>query len=249
MGARRDRLPVRGILLDKDGTLIDCDATWGPVIQHLVAEFAPLGDAAALMDAAGLDPATGRLRAGSVWAAGSTHDLVRLWWPEAGRDEILRTAARIDAACAERSAHSAVPLLDLDRFLQDLSDRGLTVGIATNDSLASLNAFIDRHELAGRIDHRFGYDSVVQPKPDGDMVHAFCAAASLEPAEVAVVGDNTHDLEMARAAGAGWAVGVLTGNGGREDLEPLADVILNGVADLTEWLSGLPQSGISTSRP
>ncbi len=39
---------------------------------------------------------------------------------------------------------------------------------------------------------------------------------------------------MARAAGAGLVVGVLTGVGGRADLEPLADVILDSVEGLLE---------------
>ena len=37
---------------------------------------------------------------------------------------------------------------------------------------------------------------------------------------------------MARAAGAGLIVGVLTGVGGRADLEPLADVVIASVEEL-----------------
>jgi phosphoglycolate phosphatase len=37
---------------------------------------------------------------------------------------------------------------------------------------------------------------------------------------------------MARAAGAALAIGVLTGVGGRADLEPLADVVIDSVEDL-----------------
>ena len=37
---------------------------------------------------------------------------------------------------------------------------------------------------------------------------------------------------MARTAGAGLVVGVLTGVGGRADLEPLADVVLDSVEAL-----------------
>ena len=54
--------------------------------------------------------------------------------------------------------------------------------------------------------------------------------------EIAVIGDNSHDLEMARSGGAGLAIGVLSGNGTREALEPLADVILASVADLPSHL-------------
>ena len=65
-----------------------------------------------------------------------------------------------------------------------------------------------------------------------------CDLTGLRPAEVAVVGDNRHDLEMARAGGAGLAIAVLSGTGTRQTLEPLADVVLRSVADLPAWLAG-----------
>jgi phosphoglycolate phosphatase len=52
-----------------------------------------------------------------------------------------------------------------------------------------------------------------------------------------MVGDNRHDMEMARAAGAGMAIGVLSGNGTRDTLSPLADVLIESVADLPGLLS------------
>jgi phosphoglycolate phosphatase len=51
-----------------------------------------------------------------------------------------------------------------------------------------------------------------------------------------VIGDNPHDLEMARSARAGAAIGVLSGNSGMDDLAPLADVVLDSVCDLPDWL-------------
>ena len=54
--------------------------------------------------------------------------------------------------------------------------------------------------------------------------------------EIVVIGDNPHDLEMARSAGAGAALGVLTGNSRRDELAPLADAVLDSVCDLPAWL-------------
>jgi phosphoglycolate phosphatase len=54
--------------------------------------------------------------------------------------------------------------------------------------------------------------------------------------EIAVIGDNAHDLEMARSAGAGAAIGVLSGNSRAADLAPFADAILEGVGELSGWL-------------
>ena len=58
----------------------------------------------------------------------------------------------------------------------------------------------------------------------------------VKPSQIVVIGDNPHDLEMARSAGAGAALGVLTGNSGREDLAPLADAVLESVCELPDWL-------------
>ena len=69
------------------------------------------------------------------------------------------------------------------------------------------------------------------------MVLGFCRATGLSPHEVAVIGDSTHDLHMARAAGAGLAVGVLTGPARDADLAPDADVVLPSIAALPAFLS------------
>ncbi len=54
-----------------------------------------------------------------------------------------------------------------------------------------------------------------------------------------MIGDNVHDLQMARAGGAGLAVGVLSGTGSRQDLEGLADLIIDSVAQLPHVLEDL----------
>lgn len=234
-------MTIRGVLIDKDGTLIDCDATWGPVIRHLAAELGAAGQADAMVEAAGLDLGTGRLRAGSVFAAGSTRDLVALWWPDADDARSLDLARHIDATCARMGPSTSAPLFALEPFFRELEQRGLAYGIATNDSLVSVRAFLETKGLSPLVPHVFGYDSVARPKPGPDMVHAFCDAAGLVPEQVAVVGDNVHDLEMARAAGAGWAIAVLTGNGGIVDLEPHADVVLGSIVELPAWIdAGCP---------
>ena len=58
------------------------------------------------------------------------------------------------------------------------------------------------------------------------------APTGLKASEIAVVGDSPHDLDMARAAGAGRAIGVLTGVSLREVLSLHADLVLESIADL-----------------
>lgn len=91
--------------------------------------------------------------------------------------------------------------------------------------------------VAQLFDAAYGYDAVANPKPAPDTIQAFCDLTGLRPAEIAMVGDNRHDLEMARAGGCGLAVGVLSGTGTRESLAGIADVVLDSVADLPDFLS------------
>jgi phosphoglycolate phosphatase len=64
-----------------------------------------------------------------------------------------------------------------------------------------------------------------------------CEQASLNPEDCIVVGDTTSDSGMARNAGAGLCIGVLTGSGTATQLmETGANVILPHVGDIPDLL-------------
>ncbi len=64
------------------------------------------------------------------------------------------------------------------------------------------------------------------------MVVAFCEQMQLKVETVVIVGDNRHDIEMGRNANVGLCVGVLTGTSTREDLETIADIVLDDISAL-----------------
>ena len=92
------------------------------------------------------------------------------------------------------------------------------------------------------LDFVCGSDSGFGEKPSPGMVQAFCRHTGLDPARVAMIGDSPRDLEMARNAGCGLAVGVLSGAHRESDLEAHADVILPDIVDLPSLL-GLEAAG------
>ncbi len=229
---------MHGILFDKDGTLLDFEATWLPVLRDFVRDLAH-GDedtAEAMLAKGGFDPETGRFRAGSTIAAGTSVDLAKLWYPTLDGDALGAIVQRIDNGFAAGGPGHSVALPGVVETLAELKGRGHVMGVATNDGTAIATAALAAIGLGGFFELVVGYDAVDHPKPASDMVMAFAAEMGLAPADILVVGDNAHDLVMARTAGAGAAIGVLSGNSGREDLAPFADVILDSIRDLPDWL-------------
>jgi phosphoglycolate phosphatase len=229
---------IKGILFDKDGTLVDFNATWFAIGDLLALEAAggDRGRADLMLADAGYDFAAGRFRADSVFAAGTNADIVALWYPHVGKSERDTKVAGFDAFTAEAGAQKCVALPGGTEAIARLHASGYRLGVATNDSTSGAEKMLLTLGVAQMFDAAYGYDAVANPKPAPDSIIAFADLTGLRPSEIAMVGDNRHDLEMARAGGAGLAVGVLSGTGTRETLAPMADVILDSIADLPGYL-------------
>jgi phosphoglycolate phosphatase len=145
---------------------------------------------------------------------------------------LRRMVLESTAATHQIEVTPLVPLLD--RLLA----AGLTLGLATNDSEVPARAHLERAGILDRFAFVAGYDSGHGAKPEAGQLAAFCALTGIPAAACAMVGDSTHDLDSARAAGM-TAVAVLTGLATRDDLAPHADVVLDDISALPRWL-GLP---------
>ncbi len=237
--ARKHPSPLRGVLFDKDGTLVDFHATWGPIIRgataHAAAHDPALTDE--LLELGGMDMRTGATRADSLFAAANTSEIVDAFVAAGAPLPRAQLVADLDAMFVEASAR-AVPLVDTPALFADLKARGLGIGIASSDNEASIRATVRVLGIERLVDFVAGYDSGHGVKPGPGMFAAFCAAIGAPAASVAMVGDNAHDMQMARNAGAGLAVAVLSGTGTRGTLAGMADVCLSSVAELPAFIDG-----------
>jgi phosphoglycolate phosphatase len=233
---------IKGILFDKDGTLVDFNATW-LAVADLMAMDAADGDRAEadrLLVAAGFDFSVKRFKADSVFAAGTNLNVVELWFPHLSGAERLDQVAHFNTITTEKGAALAVPLPGVAEALAGLHAKAYRLGVATNDSTLGCERTLATLGVAQLFDAAYGYDAVANPKPAPDTIRAFCDLTGLKPQEIAMVGDNRHDLEMARAGGCGLAVGVLSGTGTRESLASLADIVLDSMVDLPSVLAARP---------
>jgi len=223
---------IAGILFDKDGTLLDFDASWGPV-NRKVALMAADGDqplADRLLTACGMDPVTGAIVPDSLFASANTVEIAEGMIDAGSPFTLQGLVPKIDDCFAE-AAQLSVPVTELKPLFARLHGKGIRLGIASSDNERSIRVAAERFGILPYVDFVAGYDSGHGKKPEAGMVLGFCAATGLAPSEVAVVGDNNHDLHMGHNAGAGLKIGVLSGTGSRETLALHSDMVL---ADITE---------------
>ncbi|UDL92425.1 HAD family hydrolase [Mesorhizobium sp. PAMC28654] len=230
---------IKGILFDKDGTLVDFNATWLGVADFMAMD-ASEGDrwkADRLLAAAGFDFTAKRFKPDSIFASGTNLDVVELWFPRLSVEDQMLAVARFNEITSVQGSKMAVALPGVVDTLSVLHRKSYRLGVATNDSTSGAEKTLVTLGVSQLFDAAYGYDAVANPKPAPDTILAFSDLTGLKPSAIAMVGDNHHDLEMARAGGCGLAIGVLSGTGTRESLAEIADVILDSVADLPDFLS------------
>lgn len=231
------------IVFDKDGTLIDFHGMWGEWAIQLGRDLErETGRAMSgtLLERYGVDPGSKRTLAHGLLAATPMPRIREV------TVEIVE-AAGIGTAEAERAVAAAwrapdpvalaKPLADLPTLLDELRGGGMSgrerrIAVATTDDRTPTLRTIAALGLVGRVDALVCADDGIPVKPEPDMVLHLCAQLGIDPGAAAVIGDSPSDLRMGRTAGAGLVIGVLSGVGRRDELTPLADVILASVAEL-----------------
>ncbi len=174
----------RAVIFDWDGTLLDST-------YHIVEAL--LG---ACRDLELRVPS--REEAGWVIGLSLQAALYRLV-PELGAD-------RADAFADRYRAHFMALQHEMHLFegqaglLRDLHAGGAVLGVATGKSRRGLDASIERLDLRGLFRATRTADEA-RGKPDPDMLLQLLAELDLDPESVLMVGDTTHDVLMARAAG------------------------------------------------
>jgi phosphoglycolate phosphatase-like HAD superfamily hydrolase len=226
------------VVFDKDGTLIDFDTMWSDWSSTLVHDVAAATDPSLespLADALGLDPATARIIPGSPLAAtpmGHLRDLTVGTLRRAGLSPTVAEAAVANAWDPPDPVALAHPLTDLGGLLGGLRARGMRVAVATSDDRAPTEATLAGLGIDSLVDAIVCADDGLPIKPAPDAVLHLCQLLGVAPARTAVIGDSQADVAMGRAAGAGLVIGVLSGVGVHDELEPFADAIVSSIADL-----------------
>lgn len=228
---------ISAVVLDKDGTLFDFRASWGGWTATLLEELGGRDRlrTARLSAALGYDLRTGTFAPDSPVIAETPARLAQILLPLLPGFSGASLMQRMNVLAAQARMVEAVPLTS---FMSALHQRGLRLGVATNDAEASARAHLTAAGIAECFDFVAGFDSGHGAKPQPGMLLAFARAIGAEPGGVVMVGDSPHDMLAGRAAGM-RTVGVLTGPSPAEQLAPLADIVLPDIGHLPQYLDQL----------
>jgi phosphoglycolate phosphatase len=184
--------------------------------------------------AIGFDPTTGHVAPAGLLATGTMAGIeetiarvLRRWCPS------IAAARRATAAAwlVPDPAALAVPLGDLPSIFGRLRADGLRLAVVTTDDRAPTDATLTALGIRRHVEALVCGDDGFAVKPAPEAVIAVCHAFRTEPSRVALIGDTSADIAMARAAGARLAIGVRSGVGSEADLGG-ADAVLDSVGDL-----------------
>jgi phosphoglycolate phosphatase len=212
---RRFRL----IVFDWDGTLADSTAIIASALQRACRDVGePVPDDIAARYVIGLGLA----------------DALRHIAPTLPLERHAELSARYREHYLARDPE--IPLFDgVPEMLEELDAAGFLLGIATGKTRAGLARALGQQGIA----HRFVATRCADeghPKPHPDMLLHLMDRVGANAGETLMIGDTTHDLELAKYAGAS-AVAVAYGAHESTELaqlEPLAMVY--SIGELRVWL-------------
>lgn len=245
---------AQAIIFDKDGTLIDFDAMWGGWVVYLAEQLHLVSGLAVrepLCLAMGYDNTNKKVLAHGKLAATPMAQLYRL------TVEVMQSLG-LSAEQAERAVEQgwcipdpvvlAKQFTDTWTLFDRLQKLNIKIGIATTDDRAPTQAMIEAFDIEGFITTMVCADDGIKAKPAPDMVLTICERMKIDPSKVMVVGDTTADLKMARAAGVGLVVGVLSGVSSAKDLIPFADILIGSVGELHAYAEALAHANVNQTQ-
>lgn len=231
---------IKGVLFDKDGTLLDFNRTWlvpyRRAAAYLHACFGERAQPQELLARGGFIAETETWQPNSPLACGRNQEIIELWSSIIGQPIEAATRHQLKSIFARAAEeYVAAYASEVDAWaplFAELHQFKVKLGLATMDNEASAHHMLRAVGIATWFDFVCGADSGYGIKPDAGMVQAFCQACDLQCQQVIMVGDSPRDMHMGKNAGVALTVGVLSGVHDATALAPSADIVLNSIAEL-----------------
>ncbi|WP_243291587.1 HAD family hydrolase [Bacillus sp. FJAT-47783] len=238
-------MKIKGILFDKDGTILKFHGLWPQVLKQLVKNicnrYRVKNEAELthqLLSSIGVTET--EILPNGIFASGTTDDIAESFLEVLKKNDIIEEKERLKqylekelVQLVKEQKHLIFPTADLHDLFSNLKKKGIKLGIATADDYDITMICLKALNVTDYFDF-IGTSDFYEKKPSPHMFQVFCEKFNLASKEVAMVGDNLVDMQFASNSQAGLKVGVLTGTSLIEDLANESDYVIEHIGKLFE---------------
>ncbi len=204
---------IRGVLFDKDGTLLEYHSTQHyiyaallaclrddyrvpePLLRQLSEALGHLPDR--LTPDSLLQFSTNQQVAQALFDTCQSYAGERGWQPPVDTDDLLELIEQF--SLGDDVPYVALP--HVPETLGYLRRKDYRLGVATVDTLTATVAGLRKTGILDYFDY-LGTGEDSRPKPDTSLADGFCSQCDVLPSELLIVGDGENDMEFARNVGA-----------------------------------------------
>lgn len=180
--------PVKAVLFDLDGTLIDTAPDFIRIINLLCAD-------------AGIEAPSNALIRSQV--SEGARAMVKLVRPDLAlnSEDLLQLRQRFLQIYAENIAVDTCLFPHMDALLNQLEQHHIAWGIVTNKPRGLSELLLEALGLTRRCAVLVCPDDVTHTKPDPEPMYLAAQQLGIAPANIVYVGDHPRDIDAGRAAG------------------------------------------------
>jgi phosphoglycolate phosphatase len=185
--------PLRALLFDLDGTLLDTASDIARALNRTLADYAleplPVVEVSRM-----IGRGSPMLIERAAAARGRPAD-------ETEKSAMLKRFLHHSDMLHDEDESDALPYTAVADTLQWFHDGGMKIAVVTNKHYRFASGLLERLELSQWIDVLVGGDTCKHRKPDPEPLLFACQALAVAPSDVLMVGDSINDVRAARAAG------------------------------------------------
>lgn len=241
-------MAIRGIMFDKDGTLLDFNRLWIDITNIVAGNIcARYINSESLCNT---DMLTERIKT----ELGINNEEIRYDAPLAYMtykdmagvvydnisELITDTKERFEqvfeweySRVFNNAEFECIPTCNIRHLFDILKDRDIRIGLATADNKNNTEKCLKKMHIYEYFDYIGCDDSNVRPKPCADMFDIFCEKYNLKSDEVIICGDTVNDMIFAENCKA-HSAGVLCGLTEYEDMCGKAEYIIDNPEKLLD---------------
>lgn len=229
---------IKGILFDKDGTLIEFTDIWAESFVAFLKRFEfDNGMEDEVKRRVGIDENFQVLN-DSILAAGTIKDLALVLkeYSSKSTEDLEKEISEFFFERLKENPEKIKGLCNIKKLFKELTESGYKVGVVTADSYPQSRYTFEYLDCLKYISFIATGDRYPN-KPNPESLDKFCSENELNRKEVAFVGDSLVDVEYGNLAG--LSIGIERNSDSRENLSGIADFVVKTPCEIIDILKNI----------